>query len=334
MGSLQRAPNAVNHQHYVPEFYLKRFASDAERLKILTMTRRHVHLIEEERSIEYTCAKTRIYRDREEEITRLENVVQRSATWTLAVAGRRGPLSTNDARDLFRTVNHFSVRTPLSRGFLRRLAEQSVDLTHLGSDLDDAFENMSTAYEAWDRMFHLASVRILHTDTDLLTSAFPTSSFEDGLDVNDVTFPYHVTMAIDRRVPRARYGQRLRSRRAGEAAVLDCSCRGPDCVEAQPCTGRPLHWIGGCRIPRAHGGIVDKPDRSISIRPRMDPDCGAPRSKGLHESGLIQVTTRNGRCGTGLRPFGKEGQASGSRSLIVSGLGSAFPPSPLPTPLR
>ena len=200
MGSLQRAPNAVNHQHYVPEFYLKRFASDAERLKILTMTRRHVHLIEEERSIEYTCAKTRIYRDREEEITRLENVVQRSATWTLAVAGRRGPLSTNDARDLFRTVNHFSVRTPLSRGFLRRLAEQSVDLTHLGSDLDDAFENMSTAYEAWDRMFHLASVRILHTDTDLLTSAFPTSSFEDGLDVDDVTFPYHVTMAIDRRV--------------------------------------------------------------------------------------------------------------------------------------
>ena len=200
MGSLQRAPNAVNHQHYVPEFYLKRFASDAERLKIMTITRRHVRLIEEERSIKYTCAKTRIYRDREEEVTRLENVVQRSATWTLAVAGQQGPLSADDARELFRTVNHFSIRTPLSRGFLQRLAGRGLDLTYFGSDLDDAFENMSTAYETWDKMFHLASVRILHTDTDLLTSAFPTSSFEDGLDVDGVTFPYHVTMAIDRRV--------------------------------------------------------------------------------------------------------------------------------------
>lgn len=200
MGSPQRSPNAVNHQHYVPEFYLKRFASDAARLKIMTMTRRHTRVIEEERSIRYTCAKTRIYRDREEDITRLENVVQRSAAWTLAVAGRKGPLSTNDAKDVFRTVNYFSIRTPLSRGFLRRLAEQGVDFTRFGVNLDDAFENMSTAYEAWDTMFHLASVRILHTDTDLLTSAFPTSSFEDGLDVDDVTYRYHVSMAIDRRV--------------------------------------------------------------------------------------------------------------------------------------
>jgi hypothetical protein len=200
MGSLQRAPNAVNHQHYVPEFYLKRFASDAARLKIITMTRRHTRLIEEERSIEYTCAKTRIYRDREEDITRLENLVQRSATWTLAVAGRKGPLSTDDARDLFRMVNHFSIRTPVTRGFLRRLAEQGVDFSLFGANLDEAFENMATAYEAWDKMFHLASVRILHTDTDLLTSAFPTSSFDEGLDVDGVTFPYHVSMAIDRRV--------------------------------------------------------------------------------------------------------------------------------------
>jgi hypothetical protein len=85
-------------------------------------------------------------------------------------------------------------------GFLQRLAEQDVELAHLGRDLDDAFENMSTAYEAWDRMFHLASVRILHTNSNLLTSAFPTSSFEDVLDVDGVAFPYHVTMAIDRRV--------------------------------------------------------------------------------------------------------------------------------------
>jgi hypothetical protein len=200
MGSPKRVPNKTKHQHYVPEFYLKRFASDAARLKIMTMTRRQSRLIEEERSIEYTCAQTRIYRDREEDITRLENLVQRSATWNLDVAGRQGPLSPQDAKDLFRTVNHFSIRTPLSRGFLRRLAEQGVDLTHFGGDLDEAFENMSTAYEAWDQMFHLASVRILHADTDLLTSAFPTSSFDDGLDVDDVTYPYHVSMAIDRRV--------------------------------------------------------------------------------------------------------------------------------------
>jgi Protein of unknown function (DUF4238) len=200
MGGPERAPNAVSHQHYVPEFYLKRFASDAARLKIMTMTRRHTHLIEEERSIKYTCAKTRIYRDREEVITRLENVVQRSATWNGAIASRKGPLSTNDAKDIFRTVNHFSIRTPLSRGFLRRLAQQGVDFSRFGSDLNNAFENMSTAYEAWDTMFHLTSVRILHTDTDLLTSAFPTSSFEDGLDVDDITYRYHVSMAIDRRV--------------------------------------------------------------------------------------------------------------------------------------
>ena len=49
-------------------------------------------------------------------------------------------------------------------------------------------------------MFHLTSVRVLHTNADLLTSAFPTSSFEDELDVDGIIFPYHVTMAIDRRV--------------------------------------------------------------------------------------------------------------------------------------
>lgn len=179
---------------------MKRFASDAERLKISTFTRRHTNVIEEDRSIEYTCAERRIYRDREEDISRLENIIQRSAAWTLSIAGQRGPLSESDARDLYRTVNHFSVRTPLSRGFLQRMVKQGADLTPLGSDLDDAFENMSSAYEVWDRMFHLTSVRILHTSADLLTSAFPTSSFEEGLDVDGVVFPYHVTMAIDRRV--------------------------------------------------------------------------------------------------------------------------------------
>ena len=126
-------PNPASHQHFVPEFYLKRFASDVERLKILTITRRHTRLIEEERSIEYTCTEKRIYGDREEDITRLENIVQRSAAWTLSVVGRRGLLSQSDAKDLYRMVNHFSVRTPLSRGFLQRLVKQGADLTPLGA---------------------------------------------------------------------------------------------------------------------------------------------------------------------------------------------------------
>lgn len=200
MGDAKKKSNATSHQHYVPAFYLRRFASDAKCLKILAMTRRHLHIVEEERSIEYTCAMTRIYRYREDEITRLESLVQRSATWTLSVAGIRGLLSPDDARDLFRAVNHFSVRTPLSRGFLERMSAQGLDLSKLGSDLDNVFENMSVAYEAWDKFFHLASVRILHADTDLLTSSFPTSSFEERLAVDGVTFPYHVTMAIDRRI--------------------------------------------------------------------------------------------------------------------------------------
>jgi hypothetical protein len=29
--------NPASHQHFVPEFYLKRFASDVERLKLLTL---------------------------------------------------------------------------------------------------------------------------------------------------------------------------------------------------------------------------------------------------------------------------------------------------------
>lgn len=197
----RRKPRSeVNHQHYVPEFYLKRFASDKALLKINTLTRRQSRIVSEERSIKYTCFKERIYRDAEEDITRLENILQRSGTWTLPVAGRKGPLSETDARNLYRIVSHFSVRTPHTQGHLQRLAKNGVDLSGLGSDLQVAFENMASTYDAWDKSFHLVSVRILHTDADLLTSAFPTSSFDANLTVDEVVFPHHVTMAIDRRV--------------------------------------------------------------------------------------------------------------------------------------
>ncbi|APX86889.1 hypothetical protein BV511_20615 [Methylorubrum extorquens] len=150
MVDLRKPRSEVNHQHYVPEFYLKRFASDAARLKIRTLTRRQSRIITEERSIQYTCAEERIYRDREEDITRLENIVQRSATWIVPFAGRKEPLSETDARELYRMVNHFSIRTPLSMGYLKRLEENGFDLSGFGSDLNDAFENLSSAYHGWD----------------------------------------------------------------------------------------------------------------------------------------------------------------------------------------
>lgn len=190
----------VNHQHYVPRFYLRRFASDPAKHKIMTLTRRNSCIISEERSIKNTCAQHRIYRDKEVDITRLENIVQRSATWTLPVAGRKGPLSEADARDLYRAVSHFSVRTPHSRGHLQRMVETGVDFSRLGSDLKEVFENMASAYVDWDKSFHLVSVRVLHTEADLLTSAFPTSSFDENATIDGVVFPHHLTMAINRRV--------------------------------------------------------------------------------------------------------------------------------------
>ena len=151
------------------------------------------------RSIENTCYEDNIYGDRESEITKLETIIQRSDTWSFDAGGEDLPLSAEDARDVYRTVSHFSIRTPHSRSYLRRMVETGLDMSKLGRDPQDAFERASTSLDLWDRTFSQASVRIVSCDSDLMTSAFPTSSFEEPMDLDGVAYRHHVTMALDRR---------------------------------------------------------------------------------------------------------------------------------------
>lgn len=115
------ANNDSGRHHYAPQFYLRNFASDAEKKKLWVLAKEENRAVWAERSIITLGYESDFYvhYDRgvpvsvESQINRhVETPISRTETWTKIVEGRTNELDITDKPVLYALVRHLEARTP------------------------------------------------------------------------------------------------------------------------------------------------------------------------------------------------------------------------------
>ena len=126
--------NAPRDHHIVPQFFLRNFAVDDDRMKITTVAKDGRMAVWKERSIKGVGYERDFYvhfsRGRpvsvETEINRsIETPISQSDTWAKIVAGRSDALDHSDRPILYALVRHLEARTPHYLETGRQLAEMA-----------------------------------------------------------------------------------------------------------------------------------------------------------------------------------------------------------------
>jgi hypothetical protein len=113
--------NESRNHHYVPQFYLRNFASDSEKRKITTVAKNGEFAIWTERSIEnlgferdlYVHLRRGVPVSIESQINKkIETPISQSDTWTKIASGRTDALDRSDKPILYALIRHLEARTP------------------------------------------------------------------------------------------------------------------------------------------------------------------------------------------------------------------------------
>jgi len=122
--------------HYVPQFYLRNFASDAARQKLWTVAKNGDHAVWAERSIGTLGYEEDLYVHYEDgvpvsvetDINRLvETPIASTDTWAKIVEGRTAELDVRDKPVLYALIRHLEVRSPHQWHTLNELAALAAD---------------------------------------------------------------------------------------------------------------------------------------------------------------------------------------------------------------
>lgn len=123
--------NAPRDHHVVPQFFLRNFAVDEARTKLLTLAKNGSRAVWMERSIRGIGFERDFYVHMvggrpvsvETDINRtLETPISRSDTWAKIAAGRSADLDASDRPILYALVRHLEARTPHYRQTVEELA--------------------------------------------------------------------------------------------------------------------------------------------------------------------------------------------------------------------
>src|SRR6266481_2646481 len=107
--------------HYVPQFFLRNFATDAEKRKVTTVAKNGNFAIWAERSIEHLGFERDLYVHLRAGVpvsvesainSRIETPISQSDTWTKIASGRTDALDRSDKPILYALVRHLEARTP------------------------------------------------------------------------------------------------------------------------------------------------------------------------------------------------------------------------------
>jgi hypothetical protein len=114
-------PNEPRAHHYVPQFYLRSFAVDAEKKKVTTVSKNGDHAIWAQRSIStlgyendlYVHIRQGVPFSVERAIAEgIETPISRSDTWSKITSGRADELDRSDKPILYALIRHLNTRTP------------------------------------------------------------------------------------------------------------------------------------------------------------------------------------------------------------------------------
>lgn len=187
-----------NH-HYVPQFYLRNFASDTARSKLRTVGKNGDHAVWAERSIEGIGFERDFYVHMEDGVpvsveteinTRFETPISRSETWSKVTAGRSDLLDRTDKPLLYALVRHLEVRSPhflaIQQELTRLAADDSSEVPFTDQErrhfavlreepnVAKALLNTMTADVNWSRgQYEGAGMYVMRSPIPLVTSSVP-----------------------------------------------------------------------------------------------------------------------------------------------------------------
>lgn len=122
--------------HYVPQFYLRQFASNTEKTKIKTIARNGEFAVFAERSIKTLGYERDFYVHRERGVpvnveaainSRVETPISESETWRKIASNSTEQLDATDKAVLYALIRHLEARGPHARQISKELAQLAAD---------------------------------------------------------------------------------------------------------------------------------------------------------------------------------------------------------------
>jgi len=127
----KKAPNPPKRHHYVPQFFLRNFAIDEQKKKVMALHKHGERAVWAKKSIKSIAYEHDLYVHMDgstpvsvEEIINsdLENPISKSATWEKVSKGSVDELDRSDRAILYSLVRNFEARTPHHRNTLIELS--------------------------------------------------------------------------------------------------------------------------------------------------------------------------------------------------------------------
>lgn len=191
--------NTPRNHHYVPQFYLRNFASDSEKKKIRTLAKNGDYAVWAERSIEglgyerdlYVHSYDGIPVSVEDAINHgIETPISKSDTWAKIQSGRADALDRSDKPILYALVRHLEARTPHYLATQLELAELAArpdsdipftdeerahyaELRANAALTKEMFNFMSASTEWSEAAYRGSGVTVIRTAKSLRTSTIP-----------------------------------------------------------------------------------------------------------------------------------------------------------------
>lgn len=195
----ENVSNIPRKHHYVPQFYLRNFAVDDRRKKIMTVMKRGDRAVWSIRTIENLGYQDDLYVHMEDgapvsvETTinqRIETPISQSETWQKIASGRTDLLDMSDKPVLYALIRHLQSRTPHYFQTTMELAafaanpdsemqfteEEREHYAQLRSDpayAKEIFNTMSSSLEWTQEHYQNATISIWRSPIELRTSSVP-----------------------------------------------------------------------------------------------------------------------------------------------------------------
>lgn len=129
MGS--KSQNLPKRHHYAPQFFLRNFAIDDQRQKVMALNKHGDRAVWAKKSIKSIAYEHDLYVHMDGNVpvsvetkinTDLENPISKSETWKKISSGAEDDLDRSDRAVLYSLVRNFEARTPHYRNTLRELS--------------------------------------------------------------------------------------------------------------------------------------------------------------------------------------------------------------------
>ncbi len=185
--------------HYVPQFFLRNFATDAEKRKVTTVAKNGNFAIWAERSIEHLGFERDLYVHLRAGVpvsvesainSRIETPISQSDTWTKIASGRTDALDRSDKPILYALIRHLEARTPhyfatqMELANLAALPDSAISFTdeerqqyaEMRSDPDlvkEMFDYMSSSLGWTERTYKGCGLTIIRSKIPVRTSSTP-----------------------------------------------------------------------------------------------------------------------------------------------------------------